>query len=95
MLCRIAWSGCRASGRELLHLSRQPATALPTVPLFGWRCESFLSVIFPPKCGTYLEDGEMCVSGMLLSHPVTDLIYTGNAKIDGEERRGWILGHLK
>jgi hypothetical protein len=37
----------------------------------------------------------MCVSGMLLSHPVTDLIYTGNTKIDGEERRGWILGHLK
>jgi hypothetical protein len=51
-------------------------------------------VIFPPKCGTYLEDREMSVSGMLLSHPVTDLIYTGNAKIDGEERRGWILGHF-
>jgi hypothetical protein len=31
---------------------------------------------------------------MLFSHSVTDLIYTGNAKIDGEERRGWILGHF-
>jgi hypothetical protein len=25
---------------------------------------------------------------------VTDLVYTGNAQIDGKERRGWILGHF-
>jgi quercetin dioxygenase-like cupin family protein len=31
---------------------------------------------------------------MLPSLSVTDLSYTGNAKIDGEKRRGWILGHF-
>jgi hypothetical protein len=31
---------------------------------------------------------------MLLSLLVTDLIYTGNAQIDGKKRRGWILGHF-
>lgn len=25
---------------------------------------------------------------------MTDLVYTGNAQIDGKERRGWILGHF-
>ncbi len=31
---------------------------------------------------------------MLASLPVTDLVYTGNAQVDGEDRRGWILGHF-
>ena len=26
--------------------------------------------------------------------PVTELVYTGNAQLDGKERRGWILGHF-
>ena len=30
----------------------------------------------------------------LASLPVTDLVYTGNAQIDGKDRRGWILGHF-
>lgn len=30
----------------------------------------------------------------LASLPVTDRVYTGNAQVDGEDRRGWILGHF-
>jgi hypothetical protein len=25
---------------------------------------------------------------------VTDQVYTGNAQVDGKDRRGWILGHF-
>jgi hypothetical protein len=32
--------------------------------------------------------------GLLASLPVTDLAYTGNARVDGKGRRGWILGHF-
>jgi hypothetical protein len=32
--------------------------------------------------------------GVLPSRSVTDVVYTGNARIDGEDRRGWILGHF-
>jgi quercetin dioxygenase-like cupin family protein len=31
---------------------------------------------------------------LLASPPVTDLVYTGNAQVDGKEHRGWILGHF-
>ena len=31
---------------------------------------------------------------MLASPPVTDLVYAGNAEVDGKDRRGWILGHF-
>jgi hypothetical protein len=31
---------------------------------------------------------------VLASLPVTDLVYTGNAEVDGKDRRGWILGHF-
>jgi hypothetical protein len=48
----------------------------------------------PARSGTYREDGEMRARGVLPSLLVTDLIYTGNAQIDGKERRGWILGHF-
>jgi len=34
------------------------------------------------------------IKRVLASLPVSDLIYAGNAEVDGKDRRGWILGHF-
>jgi hypothetical protein len=38
--------------------------------------------------------GGAAAPGKVASLPVTDLVHTGNAREDGKDNRGWILGHF-